>query len=67
MSILKYPDRKVLKIGSTSIAITIPYEFAKRFNITRSTLVSIVSKGKTLILTFKEGEHDEHKSCENKS
>jgi antitoxin component of MazEF toxin-antitoxin module len=59
VNVVKYPDRKVLRLGSTSVAVTIPYEFAKKFNITRTTLVSIVSKGKTLILTFKESEHNE--------
>ena len=67
MVLLKYPERKVMKIGSTSIAITIPHEFAKKYKIDKNGQVSITSKGRSLILRFKEGAHNEHKSCENKS
>jgi hypothetical protein len=44
-----------MKIGSTSIAITIPHEFAKKYKIDKNGQVSITSRGRSLILRFKEG------------
>ena len=57
--VLQYPERKVFRIGSTSIAVTIPYEFAREYKISKNNQVSIMSRGKTLILKFKEGDDDE--------
>jgi len=56
MNVVKYPDRKVLRLGSTSVAITIPYEFVKKYKIGKDNQVSIVSKGRNLILKFQKGD-----------
>jgi len=60
MNVVKYPDRKVLRLGSISVAITIPYEFVKKYRTGKDNQVSIVSKGNTLILKFKGGKNSEY-------
>jgi antitoxin component of MazEF toxin-antitoxin module len=51
-----YSNRKIFKIGPSSLAITIPFKFAKKHQLNKGDLVSIVSEGKNLILKFQKGD-----------
>jgi antitoxin component of MazEF toxin-antitoxin module len=51
----KYPNRKIMKVGPSSLAITLPSELAKKHKLHKGDLVSIISEGKKLILEFEKG------------
>jgi antitoxin component of MazEF toxin-antitoxin module len=52
----KYPNRRIMKVGPFSLAITLPFEFAKEHQLNKGDLVSIISEGKNLVLKFQKGD-----------
>jgi len=51
----KYPKRKIMKVGPSSLGITLPFELVKTHKLNKGDFVSIFSEGKIVILKFEKG------------